>query len=240
LTRALVTGAGSERGIGFACARALAAAGMEVAVTATTERIGARAAELGGIAHVADLTDPEQVEALAAAVGPVDVLVCNAGMAQTGREPVDLPFLALDPAAWETELARTLSTAFLCARAFTPAMAERGYGRIVFVSSITGPRTAIPGSAAYGAAKAGMEGLMRGMALELAPRGVTVNAIAPGLIETDMSRPFAGTEKARIRELIPMRRVGQPAEVASLAVYLASEQASYLTGQVIAVDGGIG
>jgi hypothetical protein len=167
--RALVTGAGSERGIGFACARALAAAGMELALTATTDRIHERAQMLGASGHIADLTDPAQVQRLADAVGAVDVLVCNAGMAQTGAALVDRTFLELDAPAWETELARTLSTAFLTARAFAPAMAARGYGRIVMVSSVTGPRTALPGSAAYGAAKAGMEGLMRGMALELAP-----------------------------------------------------------------------
>jgi 3-oxoacyl-[acyl-carrier protein] reductase len=240
---ALVTGVGARDGIGFAIARALAERGAAVGITATRERVFERAAELeaGGAtvwAAIADLTDEAAATGLVAAAlerfGRLDVLVNNAGMAQSGGEDLAAPFAELDPRRWRLALDRTLNTAANVTRAALPAMLERRYGRIVNVSSVTGPLVAIPGESGYAAAKAGLDGLMRTLALEVGPAGITVNSVAPGWIATGSS----GADELAAGHHTPVGRPGTPEEVAAAVAFLADPASSYITGHSLVVDGG--
>jgi 3-oxoacyl-[acyl-carrier protein] reductase len=235
---ALVTGAGSSGGIGFAIARALVAGGARVAVTATSDRIHDRGKALGCPSFIADLTDPEQVTALFAAVeaalGPVEILVNNAGMVQTGKAVDDTLVGGITDADWAHHMALNLNTTFHCCRAALPGMAAKGYGRIVNIASVTGPLVTFAGTAGYSTAKAAVAGLTRSIALEYGSRGVTCNAVLPGWIATDSQ---TGAE-ARAGLATPLGRSGTPDEVAACALFLASDAASYVTGSMLVVDGG--
>lgn len=235
---ALVTGAGSAGGIGFAIARALAQAGARVAVTATTGRIHDRAATLGCLGHVADLTDPAQVAGLfasvEAALGPVEILVNNAGMVQTGRDVDRARLAGWSDEAWAHHMALNINTTFHCCRAALPGMVAGGHGRIVNISSVTGPVVTIDGSSAYATAKAAITGMTRSIALEYGGQGVTCNAILPGWIATESS----SEDEIAAGRRTPAARPGTPDEIAACALFLASDEASYVTGAMLVVDGG--
>ncbi|MBC3194341.1 SDR family oxidoreductase [Pseudonocardia sp. C8] len=242
---AIVTGAGSRRGIGRATAHTLAAAGWNVAVLDLDEAGAKETADEVATAHdvrtvgvACDVTDPVSVDAalavLEAELPPVGALVNNAGI----TSPV--PFLEVTDAEWEKVFAVNIRGAYAVTRRVAPGLAERGFGRIVFLSSVSAERGGgVFGGVAYSAAKAGQLGFARALARELGPQGVTVNAVAPGLIDTDITGgALEGERKEALLAGIPVGRNGRVADVADLITYLCRPESGYITGATYDVNGG--
>jgi 3-oxoacyl-[acyl-carrier protein] reductase len=234
---ALITGA--TGGLGGAIARALHAQGATIALSGTRrDALEALAAELKNRAHVTpcDLSDRALVEALVpaaeAALGSLDILVNNAGVTR------DNLFLRMKDDEWDTVLAINLTAAFRLSRAALKGMMKRRHGRIINITSIVGV-TGNPGQGNYAAAKAGMIGMSKSLAAEVASRGITVNCIAPGFIASPMTNALNDKQREAILASVPMGRLGEGADIGAAAVYLASSEASYITGQTLHVNGGM-
>ena len=230
---------GGTRGIGNAIAARFAAAGARVVISGRDgDEAAARAADLDGDVHglALDVKDGESVQQFFTAatewLGGIDVLVANAGITR------DKLVMALKDDDWDDVLGTNLRGAFLCAReAIRPMIRNKG-GRIIGVTSVIG-LTGNPGQGNYAASKAGLIGLVKSLAQEVASRNITVNAVAPGMIETDMSADLPQKAKEAIESRIPAGRAGTAQEVASAVLFLASDEASYITGEVLRVDGGL-
>ncbi len=234
---ALITGASG--GIGGAIARALHGQGATVALSGTRRAaLDDLAAALGDRAHVVacDLSDPEATRALAAeaeaAMGGLDILVNNAGLTRDGL------LLRMSDEDWQTVIDVDLTAGFRIVRAALRGMMKRRFGRIIGITSVVAA-TGNPGQANYAAAKAGMIGFSKALAAEVAARGITVNCIAPGLIETAMTADLGEAAREAMLSRIPARRPGAPEDVAACAVFLASDEAGYITGQTLHVNGGM-
>jgi len=237
---ALVTGA--SQGIGAACAIELAKAGAQVIAAARSreklDEVVERIRSGGGRAHAVrlDVSSPESIQSGAARAqevcGRVDILVNNAGVAHDGLA------LRMRLEQWQQVLDTNLTGAFLCAQALLRGMMKSRWGRIINISSVVG-QSGNAGQSNYVASKAGLIGLTKTLALELASRSITVNAVAPGMIETSMTDALSGDAREKILEGIPLGRMGSPEEVAAAVRFLAGEEASYITGHVLAVNGGL-
>ncbi|MGR3513299.1 MAG: 3-oxoacyl-[acyl-carrier-protein] reductase [Paracoccaceae bacterium] len=234
---ALVTGASG--GIGADIARALHGAGAAVGLSGTrTEPLEALATELGERAHVlpCNLGDADAVEALpkqaTEAMGAVDILVNNAGITR------DNLFMRMSVEAWDEVLSVNLRSAMILSKGVIRSMMKARWGRIVNISSIVGA-TGNPGQANYAASKAGLVGMSKSLAYEVANRGITVNAVAPGFITTAMTDKLTEDQKAGILAQVPAGRMGEPSEIAAAVVYLSSDEAGYVTGATLHINGGM-
>lgn len=239
----LITGAGSPTGIGFCTAKILGQLGGKIAIVATTDRIYDRVSELESMGitakgYVADLMDRDQVKNMVKSVaddlGAPSVLINNAGMVQVGIEEDFSSILEMTYESWDLSINRNLTLTFNVTKETLPYMVENKYGRIVNVSSVTGPVVSNPGESGYSAAKAGLLGMSRALAIEVGDKNITVNSVLPGWIATASQTP----EEAIAGENTPLKRSADAAEVANAIVFLASDKASYITGEALVVDGG--
>ena len=239
----LITGAGSKSEIGFSTAEIIGQLGATVLLAATSERIYDRAEELEGMGikakgYIADLMDRKQVNHLIKCIidefQRIDILINNAGMTQVGSEEIFSDFANLKDDEWDLTISRNLTTCYNVTHLVLPHMISSNYGRIVNVSSVTGPVVSNPGESAYSAAKAAMIGMSRSIAIEVAKNNIMINNVLPGWIAT-----ASQTEsEAAAAVNTPIGRGARPEEVGHMIVFLASEQASYITGQSFVVDGG--
>ena len=235
--KALVTGAGDASGIGFAAAKALKELGAEVFINSTSNRIYKRAEELGAKGFIADLTSESDVQALESQISSLDILVNNAGMTSVTspagpNEATDISQVSLE--ALQKGMSRNLETAFLATKYFLPKIRKSQSGRIIMISSLTGPVMAMRNQPVYATAKAALVGLTKSIALDEAKYGITCNAILPGWIDTDS---ISESEKSQGLS-VPMGRGGRADEIASAITWLSTPGASYITGQTIIIDGG--
>lgn len=233
---ALITG--GSRGIGAACARKLAAEGCRVAVNYNQSRVQAEALaeELGGIAVQADVADPEQVKGMVDTVlekfCQLDILVCNAGVSHIGL------LSDMTDQQWHRLFAVNVDGVFHCCRAVIPHFVHNKSGRIVTVSSMWG-QVGASCEAAYSASKAAVIGLTRALAKELGPSGISVNCVAPGVIDTEMNRELSARDLAMLREETPLGQIGRAEQVADAVWFLCGGQSGFITGQVLGVNGGL-
>jgi 3-oxoacyl-[acyl-carrier protein] reductase len=241
LSQKVVIVTGASRGIGRAIAEVLAARGAHVVAAARGENAAPTVAaigEAGGSAEAAtlDVTETASVEGLIEGVvarhGRIDILVNNAGIVR------DQLMLRMKREEWDDVIATNLTAAFTCVHAALKPMIKRRAGRIISISSVVG-QMGNPGQANYAASKAGLIGFSKALAREVASRNITVNVVAPGLVATDMTRTVAEKARAEWASLIPLQRLGTPQEIASAVCFLASDEAAYITGQVLAVNGGM-